>query len=608
MGQQSATVGQVDLHDIEYEKLIDGERFLERLIEQAGEREETERAKSTAAAAAAALRDGISPPPGLAAFDVDLNASPRTRRKQLLQQQQLQQQQGVNSSSAIAQEDERNLRPIVVDGSDVGFCESTQTFELSRIRAVVDYFEKRRHKIFVILPQWRKDQILASPNVRRTNSPTSGAASSSSTSGVATSSSNTTSTITTSTTSSSSTSSTSSSPSSDAAEELERMAKRGILHYTPTRAPSKYKYQEDSAILELAKKKNAVVVSNDSYKKFNQDDKYKEVIDERVLPYTIIDDEFLPSLSSLGNTLENFLRFEPLQDSKFNKKCPYMQKNRCTFGAKCKYWHPERIVAMGPNQGQTQLKTTHQKIIENVSEQKMRFQVILNKTIEASSKVTPIRPIDLDEASANTTKQSSIAAAAAAAATSNTLMAASLTKLLQQQQQQSKTAPPALGPSTASLVPSLERFSLMDSELNEFSPSSLSSSNPLVRSIITNTLGSTSNSASSGASESAAANSSWWPAPAPVLSSDPTPKPINKPLGMVSPVTATVQSSTVAPPRNSSSTPVPAVGGESDDELRQQLCRFFTPEQVDQIMSEYPNEKNYKKLMYYANEKFLDDC
>lgn len=152
----------MDLHDIEYEKLIDGERFLERLIEQAGEREETERAKSTAAAAAAALRDGISPPPGLAAFDVDLNASPRTRRKQLLQQQQL----GANSSSAIAQEDERNLRPIVVDGSDVGFCESTQTFELSRIRAVVDYFEKRRHKIFVILPQWRKDQILASPNVR----------------------------------------------------------------------------------------------------------------------------------------------------------------------------------------------------------------------------------------------------------------------------------------------------------------------------------------------------------------------------------------------------------------------------------------------------------
>lgn len=228
----------------------------------------------------------------------------------------------------------------------------------------------------------------------------------------------------------------------------------------------------------------------------------------------------------------------------------------------------------------------------------MRFQVILNKTIEASSKVTPIRPIDLDEAN---TKQSSIAAAAAAAATSNTLMAASLTKLLQQQQQ-SKTAPPALGAtSSASLVPSLERFSLMDSELSEFSPSSLSTSNPLVRSIITNTLGSTSNSASSGASESG--NSSWWSATAPVLS-DPTPKPINKPLGMVSPVTATVQSSTA---RNSSSTPVPAVG-ESDDELRQQLCRFFTPEQVDQIMSEYPNEKNYKKLMYYANEKFLDDC
>lgn len=140
----------------------------------------------------------------------------------------------------------------------------------------------------------------------------------------------------------------------DPAEELERMAKRGILHYTPTRVPSKFKYQEDSSILELAKKKNAVIVSNDNYKKFTQDDKFKEVIDERVLPYTIIDDEFLPSLSALGNTLENFLRFEPLQDSKFNKKCPYMQKNRCTFGAKCKYWHPERAVtAMGPNQCKT---------------------------------------------------------------------------------------------------------------------------------------------------------------------------------------------------------------------------------------------------------------
>lgn len=132
------------LRDIDYEKFIELERFLEKLIEVASDRDEIERTH-------AARLEAVSPP-----LNDDSSSSPTSLKRAA----------DGDAQQRNPQEDERNLRPIVVDGSDVGFCESSQTFELSRIKAVVDYFEKRRHRIFVILPQWRKDQILSLPNNR----------------------------------------------------------------------------------------------------------------------------------------------------------------------------------------------------------------------------------------------------------------------------------------------------------------------------------------------------------------------------------------------------------------------------------------------------------
>lgn len=89
-----------------------------------------------------------------------------------------------------------------------------------------------------------------------------------------------------------------------------------------------------------------------------------------------------------------------------------------------------------------------------------------------------------------------------------------------------------------------------------------SSQSNIVRSIIDNTIGETSGS------------SSWW--------SDAKPEP----------AASTAQPSIDVRP--------------TDSDVRERLCLVFTPEQVDQIMKENPDERDYNTLMYLANEKFYN--
>ena len=106
---------------------------------------------------------------------------------------------------------------------------------------------------------------------------------------------------------------------------------------------------DDRYILNHALKNDAIIVSNDLYRDLVADNlEYKKLVDERLLMYLFVEDEFMPPddpLGPHGPSLDKFLS-KPLSSenvrniAKFNKICPYDKK--CTYGNKCKYYHPER--------------------------------------------------------------------------------------------------------------------------------------------------------------------------------------------------------------------------------------------------------------------------
>jgi hypothetical protein len=96
-------------------------------------------------------------------------------------------------------------------------------------------------------------------------------------------------------------------------------------------------------ILMLADKKGGIVLSNDDFKKYLTKDhiELKDVIEEKILMYSLIEDIFTPidyPLGKDGPKFEIFVRFETAMKENYLKNCPYNQK--CTFGSKCKYIHP----------------------------------------------------------------------------------------------------------------------------------------------------------------------------------------------------------------------------------------------------------------------------
>ena len=126
-------------------------------------------------------------------------------------------------------------------------------------------------------------------------------------------------------------------------------------------------------MLKLAISNGGIIVSNDNFKRFiNQSEEFKQIVEERVLMYSFIDDTFLPAEDPLGKngpSLENFLRIESSQvnANHYNKRCPY--KKKCTYGAKCKFWHPERGMMSGNNQ----YKTAHQSVLDQAQENQIKL-------------------------------------------------------------------------------------------------------------------------------------------------------------------------------------------------------------------------------------------
>ncbi|KAE8299765.1 putative ribonuclease ZC3H12C [Larimichthys crocea] len=196
-------------------------------------------------------------------------------------------------------EDKENLRPVVVDGSNVAMSHGNkEVFSCQGIQLAVDWFLERGHRdITVFVPAWRKEQ--SRPDALITDQ-----------------------------------------------EILRRLEKEKILVFTPSRRVQGRRVvcYDDRFIVKLAYESDGIIVSNDNYRDLaNEKPEWKKFIDERLLMYSFVNDKFMPPDDPLGRhgpSLENFLRKRPIIPEHRKQPCPYGKK--CTYGHKCKFYHPER--------------------------------------------------------------------------------------------------------------------------------------------------------------------------------------------------------------------------------------------------------------------------
>uniref|UniRef100_A0A146XR51 Probable ribonuclease ZC3H12C n=1 Tax=Fundulus heteroclitus TaxID=8078 RepID=A0A146XR51_FUNHE len=195
--------------------------------------------------------------------------------------------------------DQDNLRPIVVDGSNVAMSHGNkEVFSCQGIQLAVDWFLERGHQdVTVFVPAWRKEQ--SRPDAPITDQ-----------------------------------------------EILRRLEKEKILVFTPSRRVQGRRVvcYDDRFIVKLAYESDGIIVSNDNYRDLaNEKPEWKKFIDERLLMYSFVNDKFMPPDDPLGRhgpSLDNFLRKRPIMPEQKKQPCPYGKK--CTYGHKCKYYHPER--------------------------------------------------------------------------------------------------------------------------------------------------------------------------------------------------------------------------------------------------------------------------
>ncbi|KAJ8013115.1 hypothetical protein DPEC_G00049940 [Dallia pectoralis] len=202
-------------------------------------------------------------------------------------------------SSQLLSDDKDNLRPVVVDGSNVAMSHGNkEVFSCHGIQLAVDWFLERGHSdVTVFVPAWRKEQ--SRPDALITDQ-----------------------------------------------DILRRLEKDKILVFTPSRRVQGRRVvcYDDRFIVKLAYESDGIIVSNDNYRDLaNEKPEWKKFIDERLLMYSFVNDKFMPPDDPLGRhgpSLENFLRKRPVIPEHKKQPCPYGKK--CTYGHKCKFYHPER--------------------------------------------------------------------------------------------------------------------------------------------------------------------------------------------------------------------------------------------------------------------------
>ncbi|XP_016399651.1 bifunctional endoribonuclease and deubiquitinase ZC3H12A-like [Sinocyclocheilus rhinocerous] len=206
---------------------------------------------------------------------------------------------GQDSMMEDTSEPESDLKPIVIDGSNVAMSHGNkEVFSCRGIELAVNYFLDRGHRnITVFVPSWRKEQ--PRPDV----------------------------------------------PISDQ-HILEELERKKILVFTPSRrvGGKRVVCYDDRFIVKLAHDLDGIIVSNDTYRDLQSErPEWKRCIEERLLMYSFVNDKFMPPDDPLGRhgpNLDNFLRKKVMLLDHKRQLCPYGKK--CTYGIKCKFYHPER--------------------------------------------------------------------------------------------------------------------------------------------------------------------------------------------------------------------------------------------------------------------------
>ncbi|XP_047429321.1 probable ribonuclease ZC3H12D isoform X2 [Mugil cephalus] len=191
------------------------------------------------------------------------------------------------------------FRPVVIDGSNVAMSHGDKKgFSCQGLQLAVNWFwDKGMRDITVFVPLWRKEQ--PRPEAPITDQ--------------------------------------------HILHELER---RKILVYTPSRCVNGKRVvcYDDRYIVKLAFDSDGIIVSNDNYRDLQTENpQWKKFIEERLLMYTFANDKFMPPDDPLGRngpTIDDFLRKKPWTPDNRQQHCPYGKK--CTYGVKCKFYHPER--------------------------------------------------------------------------------------------------------------------------------------------------------------------------------------------------------------------------------------------------------------------------
>lgn len=206
------------------------------------------------------------------------------------------------------------FRHIVIDGSNVAMSHGNkEQFSCQGIKLAVDWFRERGHtNITVFVPQWRKETSRSDTRIRDQSI-------------------------------------------------LNELEKEKMLVFTPSRriGGKRVVCYDDRYILKLALETDGIVVSNDNYRDLiAENDQFKKVVEERLLMFSFVNNRFMPPDDPLGRngpTLDNFLLKQPATPEPLPPPCPYGSK-KCTYGNKCKYYHPERR--------SQPLKTVHEKLAE----------------------------------------------------------------------------------------------------------------------------------------------------------------------------------------------------------------------------------------------------
>ncbi|TKR94358.1 hypothetical protein L596_008651 [Steinernema carpocapsae] len=204
---------------------------------------------------------------------------------------------GILSQPNAAVPPQPMLRPIVIDGSNIAMTHGRkEVFSCRGIRESVNFFRTRGHtEIIVFVPQFRREAARSDC------------------------------------------------PITDQHILFELEAEHHLV-FTPSRKINGRRIvcHDDRYILKTADEKEAVIVSNDEYRDLiKEHPHYRRLVEERLLMYSFVDGKFMPPddpLGRYGPKLDAFLCKGRQQFS--TQLCPYARK--CTYGNKCKYFHPER--------------------------------------------------------------------------------------------------------------------------------------------------------------------------------------------------------------------------------------------------------------------------